>query len=168
MIIVEDGSAKSDSESYATVAQAVAFLKARGLTDFVGSTLPTQESALRKATDYLEQVYRQRWKGYKYTSTQALSWPREAADSIDLRGDYFPVNVIPPDVIKACIILAEKSITEDLYSDLEQAEQRVRVGPIEVYYDQSSPQQKRYRSVAALLSPLLQCSSSVQTRLVRS
>ncbi|HWH74773.1 MAG TPA: DnaT-like ssDNA-binding protein, partial [Methylibium sp.] len=74
---VEDGTAKSDAESYVSVAEASAYHSLRGNTLWATMSEGEMEAALRRATDYLVQTYRDQWAGYRATTTQALDWPRE-------------------------------------------------------------------------------------------
>ena len=76
-LICEDGSGKSDSESYISVADASSYHTARGNTAWAAlATDALREAALRRATDYMRQAYRSRWQGYKVNEDQALDWPR--------------------------------------------------------------------------------------------
>ena len=65
-IVVEDGTGKSTAESYISVADASTYHTARGNTAWAALTTDAlREAALRKATDFMRQVYRSRWQGYK-------------------------------------------------------------------------------------------------------
>lgn len=59
-LVVEDGSIVSGAESYASVAQADAYFAARGITIWSPLLDAEKEQALRRATDYMVQTYRQR------------------------------------------------------------------------------------------------------------
>ncbi len=156
-LIVEDGTGKSDAESYISVSDAATYLSARGYSAFAAlATDALKEAALRKATDYMEQAYSVRWKGTRVTSTQALSWPRLYVD----REDYYPADKVPDEVQHACALLALKSIDGDLNADLTQGVIREKVDVLEVEYDKYSPQYTRYRAIDQLLNPLLTSSGS--------
>lgn len=79
--VVEDGTGLPDANSYASVAEADAYHADRGNTAWAGIEV-VKESALVRATDYIEQVYSGRWKGARLTDNQALEWPRTAAEGI--------------------------------------------------------------------------------------
>lgn len=168
-LIVEDGTGKTDAESYVSVADATTYLSNRGYSAFTGlATDALKEAALRKATDYMVQVYRAQWKGTRVTSEQSLDWPR----SYVLRDDYqyqglngsttiggylyFPSDEVPPEVANACALLAEKSVSGDLAPDLEQRVKREKIDVIEVEYADYGPQHTTYRAIDNLLAPFLQ------------
>jgi hypothetical protein len=70
-IVVEDGTGKSDANSYVTTAEAVVYAAARGLTI-------TEDKAavyLVLSTDYLE-TFACKYQGEPTYPTQALQWPR--------------------------------------------------------------------------------------------
>lgn len=64
-----------DADSYASLADATAYFTARGITAWTG-TDTVKENALRRATTYLDNQYRERWVGVRTNETQALAWPR--------------------------------------------------------------------------------------------
>lgn len=151
-LVTEDGSAKADAESYATVAAADTRLAAQGLTNWATLTTTEREQALRRATNYMTQAYRTRWSGLRTTATQALDWPR-----YDVCVDRWAIasNVVPPEVVGACIDLAFKAAAGDLAEDLTRGVVREKVGPLETEYDPNSPQSVRYRSIDMALAPFL-------------
>ena len=67
-LIIEDGTGKTNSDSYASEAELAAYALKRGVT-----IDGTDTQLLIKAMDYLEQ---QNFKGTKGTKEQALQWPR--------------------------------------------------------------------------------------------
>lgn len=161
---VEDGTGKANAESYCSVAFADARHLAFGNTAWTG-TDAVKEAALRRATAYMEQAYRERWKGYRVVSTQALSWPR-ASVVVDQFTDV-GLNLVPADIANACADLALKALAEDLNEDLTRGVVREKVGPLETEYDRASPQAKRFRAVDMALAPYLK-SSSASFSLVRA
>lgn len=163
-LIVEMGGGSPDSESYISVADADARHTAFGNTAWGLLSTGNKEIALRKATAKLTQDYRQRWKGERRTSTQALDWPRSGVrvDCIYLAND-----TIPADIANACADLALKASTEDLTPDLERGIVREKVGPLETEYDRYSPQSKRYAAIDRALAPYTVGSSAMAT-LVRA
>lgn len=164
-LVVEDGTGLTDAESYCSVAAASAYLANLGDTAFSGlADDTTREQALRKATNYMEQRFRTRWKGERTTQAQALSWPRyDAVIDCWLQ----PADAVPPEVVNACALLAAKSVAEDLNADLTQQVIRERVGPIETEYSANSPQSKRYTAVEQMLAPFLK-GSPASAMLVRA
>lgn len=159
-LIVEDGTGKSDAESYATVVEASTYHNARNQGD-AWDLVDDQEAALRLATAYMEQAYRLRWKSFRVTATQALCWPRAWVQTPDAPygygsfAAYIPNNVVPTEVKQACMELALKSASGALAPDLERATVAEKIGPIEVQYDKSSPRYVEFRSIDMLLGPFL-------------
>lgn len=152
-IIVEDGTGKADAESYCSVADASAYHAARGNAAWAALASDTiREQCLRRATDYMVQAYAAAWKGGRKTTTQALCWPRSNVCRPDwalgsVYGGFYPDNIVPEEVKRACAELALKASTEELAPDLDQAVASETVGPITTVYDKASPQFKRFRAI---------------------
>lgn len=164
-LIVEDGSGRADSESYISVAAADTRHANLGNTNWTTLTTVEKEQALRRAALYMEQAYRDRWQGYRQTTTQALSWPR---NSVVVDGFVtIDSDVVPAEVANACADLAFKAAAGDLNADLVRGVVRKKVGPLETEYDRNSPQSVRYRAIDMALAPFLKGSSAMMT-LVRS
>lgn len=72
-LIIEDGTGKSDAQSYVTVTELRAFATMRGVT------LPPEEASVEvllvKASDYLLSLESE-YQGHRVNSDQALSFPR--------------------------------------------------------------------------------------------
>lgn len=161
-LIVETGSIVAGAESYISVADADTHHSNRGAAAWAALTTAQKEQALRKATDYMLQIYRMLWKGVRMSATQALDWPRAwvylepvvtgaNSDFPNLVAD----NVVPTEVKNACAELALRASSATLYADLTQQKKKVKVGPIETEYDTSTSQAVRYESARAMLSPYL-------------
>ena len=150
-LVVETGSGSSTAESYITVEAATTYHAAQGNTAWASLASDTvREQLLRKATGYMEQVYRYKWQGTRVLSTQALSWPRH-----NVVVDTFEVSysIVPAEVKNACAELALKASISSLYADQGQAVVRESIGPIEVEYASGSSSTTQYKSVSAMLKP---------------
>lgn len=164
-LIVEDGTCKADAESYATVTFATEFHSARGNAAWLALASDTvREALLRKATDAMLALYRERWKGVRATATQALDWPR-----LDVVVDSYAraADEVPLEVQKACAILALKAISGDLDPDPTQATKRKKVASLEVEYFEPAQALRLHKSVTDLLKPFLN-GSGLNIRLVRA
>jgi hypothetical protein len=157
-IVVETGTGSATAESYVSVEQANTYFSLRGTVAWTG-TEEVKEQALRKATDYLEQMYRDRWDGTRINGTQALSWPR-----VNAYRDGFLVssNTVPPEVRIATAELALRSFTEPLLPDIDRITAPISsasLGELSVSYDTSQTGvvagRKIFASVDHVLSPLL-------------
>jgi hypothetical protein len=163
-LVVETGTASATSESFSSVADALAYFTARDNADWLALTTAQQEVALRKATDYMEAVYSQRWAGTRTTSTQALSWPRY---NVFVNGYVTSSSSVPRAVVNACSELALRASAGELLSDSTQQKTRTKVGDIEVEFDKYSPQSAQYLAITAMLQPYFELASSVERKVVR-
>lgn len=165
-LVTEDGTGKSDAESFCSVAFADTYFINRGITSWDAlDNIDDKEPALRKATEHMINEYRSRWQGARLTEDQALDWPRVGVvvDSWTVDSDE-----VPEIVARACAELALKAISDDLQPDLEQGVLMEKVGPIEVEYDKTSPQATRYKQIAAMLAPFLSGIGGASMGLVRT
>jgi len=151
-LIVEDGTGRSDSESLCSVAFADAYHVSRGNTVWAGLTTDQKEINLRRAADYLEQTYAQRWAGLRKKGTQALSWPRDNVEILDTWPlQYYPNDSVPLLVQNACAELALKANSGDLAPDVTRVKKRVKTDVLEVEYADSTTPYTRYRAIDNML-----------------
>lgn len=155
-LTVEDGTGLSTAEAYISVADADAYFAARGNATWAAiSTDAEKEQALRKGADYLEGY---RWKGERYSSTQALAWPRSyvVVDGYELDADTLPAALV-----RANAELAVRASAADLSVDAAAQVVQETVGPISVTYAAGARQQTRYEAVERMLASLLLGSGQV-------
>jgi hypothetical protein len=112
-LIVEDGTGKSDAESYASVTEVDSYATLTDTQDTLRDLVISLwnvaadsacEAALREATQYLDAHYFARWPGTKRTAAQALAWPRSGV--IDGYGFAIADTVIPTALKRATAELA--------------------------------------------------------------
>lgn len=163
-LTVETGAGLPNAESYVDTASVDARMTAFGNDTWATLTTGQKEEALRRATAYMEQAFRERWTGQRLNRLQALSWPRFG---VVVDGYYVDVNSVPPVVANACADLALKAAAGDLAPDLARAVVREKVGPLETEYDRASPQQTRFRAIDMMLAPFLK-GSTAMAQLVRA
>lgn len=163
-LVVEDGTGLANAESYASVAEFKTYHANIG-NDVALITDTTIEQLLRRATQYMVAVYRQRWQGRRTLSTQALDFPR-----YDVVVDGYSVlsNIVPLEVKNACCELALKANDGALMVDVGQTVIREKVDVIEVEYDKFSPVQTRYSQIDNLLYPFLSSANSFEAKTVRT
>lgn len=155
-IIVEDGTAKIDAETFASVAAADTYHSVRGNTTWADLATAAKEQALRKATDYMGQCYASAWKGFRVTTTQALDWPRTMVPKPGTYGDtYYAITDMPVAVVNACCELALRASSATLAADQSQALASVKAGSVEVAYAPNSSARKTYPAVTRLLAPYI-------------
>ena len=149
-IEVEDGSGKSNAESYIDLAYLSAYATKRGL-DIAGIS----EANIIKGQDYFESAYQ--FKGTKLVETQALAFPRYINNEV----------VYPVRVKNAVCELTIKSKSAELLADSERLTTSEKVGEIEVHYSEFSKDTVNYNFVINLILPWL-LGSGISGSLVRT
>lgn len=149
---VETGTGAANSESYASVAEADLYHDARGNPAWLTLTTAQKEEALRRATDYIEQVYGLSFKGIRVKREQLLSFPRY---TVEIYGYYNDSNVIPTQLKNANLALAYKAAQGNLSPDLTQGVKREKVDVLEIEYMDHSTQLVKFREIDNILAPLL-------------
>jgi hypothetical protein len=154
-LVVEDGTGLADANSYISVADADTYHSDRGHTDWTAAAAEEKEQALILATQYLDGRYRKRWKGYKSTTGQALSWPR-----LNVRDEdgYSLDGTIPARLTYATAEAALAQIKgTELSPELERGGQvrRERVGSLETEYSPGAPARTALTAVSDLLRGLI-------------
>lgn len=160
-LVVEDGSARPDAESYCSVADASTYHAARNNAAWAALAPAAMEAALRLATDFMRQRYRLRWVGVRVTVAQALDWPRawvalpDSPSGYRSVPSYVPMDSVPSEVRNACAELALRSIAAPLSPDLGPQVTREKVGQIEVDYHLGARQAPLFRAVDDMLAVYL-------------
>jgi plastocyanin len=172
-LIVEDGTAKTDSDSYISTVSANVYHANRGNTAWAALNTLGKESALRKATDYMAQVYRWRWAGVRKTSTQALDWPRSNVPIPDSPGTYgslsayYDESSVPTAVQNACAELALRAAAGDLAPDVGRLTSKEKIDVIEVEFAAGASPWVRYRAIDNMLTAYFAPSSGTMITLTR-
>lgn len=160
MLIVEDGSIVPGAESYCSVAAADAYHAGRANSTWAGLDQATKEANLRKATEYMVSIYRQRWKGLRASINQALDWPRYDVQLDDVGigcyMGYMPYNSVPTEVQNACAALALKTNGTELAPDMERQIKQETIGPITTVYQDGAPAYTQFRAIDLALRPYLE------------
>jgi hypothetical protein len=162
-LVIEDGSAKPDAQSYVSVADVVTYATLYGF-----SHAHVDEAVVMRAMRYLEGAYFERWIGLKRTEEQALSWPRAWATRQD--GYTNLESAIPVEVKNAVCALAIRSTTGVNHSpDISRSDVAIEeeIGPIRVKYATNAPRVTVYRDIDLMLKPVLR-SNGVNSRIYRS
>lgn len=157
-LIVEDGSGMATAESYISVADANTYHANLGNTSWGLLTDTVKEQLLRKATNYMVQVYRSSWAGIRKNDTQSLDFPRYLVPKYDNGAmySYYDENSVPKEVQDACCEFALKANSGSLAPDLDRLTKREKVGVLEVEYDNTKGlPYVQYRAMDNLLFPLL-------------
>ena len=158
-LIVEDGTGKTDAESYISVADADTYFTNRGNATWAALNTTEKEQALRKATDYMQATYTLRWDGIRVTTGQALDWPRayvqikQATAGYSVLPAYYVDNAVPAAVANACAELAVRASASDLLADVGAQVKQKTVGPLSVTYADGARQTTQYELVERMLAP---------------
>ena len=137
--VVEDGTGKSDANSYCTVEYADAYhADFTSSGDWSAASEADKQAALINGTQYIDLAYGGRWKGYKAKGygdedEQALDWPQ--IGNYDEDGWPYDETIIPVRIKQATCEAALRSLKgDDLLGTVTATEQvtseSVTVGPI--------------------------------------
>ncbi len=129
---VEDGTGLANANAYITKAEFVAYWADRNHN--LTSSNAQQEAAIVKATDYVENRFRTKFKGNREFATQALSFPRTKLYDSD--GQL--VEGLPTRLKNAIAEYAHRALSAELATDptfedngLLLKSTKEKVGPIE-------------------------------------
>ena len=118
VLVVEDGTGKSDANTYTSVIDADTFNEQRGRSAWLSLEDDEKAAALIKATEFIDGTFN--WIGRKTTQEQALQWPRNDVDDygetiLVTDRDGFEITGVPAGVKKAVAEAAFLSLSEDLF-----------------------------------------------------
>ena len=161
-LIIEDGSGRSDAESYVSLADCDAYHSARANSSWTGDEA-AKEAALLEATAFVEDSYRGLWRGVRSKWEQALSWPRFGV--IDQDGFQVASDSLPSLLQAAVCEAALRAIEGDLTPDLDRGGQikRQKVDVIETEYKEDAPPGKVYPEIENKIACLLVNSHLIPT-----
>lgn len=166
--VVEDGSGKSDANSYESVANADQYNLDHDVNAaWVGETDPlVKEQHLRIATAYIDLISLGRWLGYRSNELQALAWPRTDVwdpDDYLIASDAMPAVLLSATVEAAILSLGGEDLIPDLSDPGTVKSEMVKVGPITIDTDymNGNPPIKVFRKVEDLLRTLVTKSGHV-------
>lgn len=164
--VAEDGSGKSDANSYVSLADANTYFTDYGEpAEWTAASDSEKQVALVKGTQYLDSHYR--WvSGEIGSSTQALAWPRDGA--YDRHGRYIESTIVPEQVKQAACEAAVRDLQGEILGDLTQkvVEEEVS-GAVRVRYDPNASQGTSYPIIDQLLTGLA-ASTNYEVEIVRS
>jgi hypothetical protein len=132
-LVLEDGSGLSNSNSYASVAEADAILDPQNnTTTWDALDDATKSNLLIWSTRLLDQHLR--WTGTRATEDQALRWPRYGV--YDRDGYQYDSDIVPQPVKDATAELARYLASEDrTVEDETRGYRRLKAGSVEMEID---------------------------------
>jgi hypothetical protein len=108
-LIVEDGTGLADAESYLSVADLGEYAELFGRSYTPSSPESEDEAALRRATQWLDGMFRSRFPGARLNGRdQVLEWPRSGA--YDQSGELIASNAVPIEIKNATAEAALREI----------------------------------------------------------
>lgn len=149
-IVVEDGTGKTNSNSYISAADFETYATDRGVTVSGNSVV-----LLIQAMDYIEQ---QPFKGVKGSNEQSLQWPR-----YDVYIDsYYVSSTTIPQLLKdaLCEVALGIDAGNNPLSSVERSTKREKVGDIEVEYMSGSRDQVYLKAAEYKLKKLMSSAAS--------
>lgn len=172
-LVVEDGSGRTDANSYISVEDANKYFQDLPNAAWGGKTDEQKGAALIRATRFLDGRYGDRWVGVASTGAQALGWPRD--DIPDQQGDTQGRFVLPKALLDVtCEVAALYFVVGDKGLDAPQERALVnsvrKVGPIttSLQFDRSATKGTVYPLISRMVRTLIGGGSRNQVRLVRS
>jgi hypothetical protein len=166
------------ADSYFTLTEATAYFTARGISAWTG-TDTAKEQAARLGTQYLDNAYRNRWKGFRTNQTQALAWPRIGPGGdqrfrlpvgstffvygiVDEDGFEIPPDTIPEQVKRAAMEAALMSLSGTTLEPVLERGGRIKsqtktVGPLSksTTWEDGAPAVDRYSVIDGYLRGLV-------------
>lgn len=145
----EDGTGLADANSYVDLTYANQYFLDRAVTTWAGAVDDaTRQSALVRATDYVQNRYDGKFLGCKFSETQALHFPTGDQQLVDPMTNLPIPDPMPQKLLKAICEYALRALTAALAPDpivdpsgMRVASSTQKVGPIEetVAYQPGSP-----------------------------
>ena len=152
-LIVEDGSRPAGANAYASIADADAYHADRSFLLWESATDDEKAAALIKSTDYLNGLP---WIGRK-VSHRVMAWPRV---DVCIDGYAFGSDEVPDDVIMACCYMAGEFIGgADPLAAQDRALSSMKVGSVEMAWEQGSNVAPQYPALKSILRGLLMSDS---------
>jgi hypothetical protein len=138
-MIVEDGTGLVDADSMLSVANAEAFLSARGFTEFALLTLAQKEAALVNASEFISTAFT--FVGYRKTLDQAQAWPRVAG----LDGPRIRIPSGVPRIVQIAVARVANAIAvqaTDMFGTVNGGDllKRAKAGSVEVEFADTAAQ----------------------------
>ncbi len=159
--VVEDGSANPAATSYMTVAAADQHHENNGNAYWLALSNSVKQTALNRATQYIDKRFGRRFRGDRRARYQALQWPR--LDAFDDDGFFLSSsNELPPELLKAT---AEYALRAALYNVL--APDAPRAVPGQDMSDTDNPnsgedvQAGQLRSISDKIGPIAEAKTFI-------
>ena len=153
-LVVEDGTGKSDAESYVSEADTDTYATNHSIAaaNWSGATTAVKEAALRYATRYIEGKFK--FVGVVVEADQALRWPRYSAT--DREGRLEASNVVPQRVKDACSQLATHHVDTAINEVTSREEKSIKLDVLAIEYIENASLEQDFPFVRRMLRDLLE------------
>jgi len=141
-LVVEDGTGKSNANSYVSIAEADAFFVDLNYTDWAALTTAQKTGHLIAGTAYIDGRYRNGFAGYLLVASQALAWPRKYGWYTDTY-PFTPIAALPTEVKKATYFAAYHSLNKELDEHIQSGIKSQSQGNMSVTYAGGSEGSKK-------------------------
>lgn len=141
---------------YGTTTDADDYHSARGNTDWASKSTEEKEIALQRASDWVDNTYRNRFPGWKVgRRSQEREWPRYNA--FDAEDELIPSDVIPVEILNATYeaALREAVTPGTLAPDQERTLKRIKADTVELEYAGGSSQLTTFTVIDGILAGIL-------------
>ncbi len=109
-LVVEDGTGLAGANSYISESFADTYHDDRGNTKWAAESSANKQSAIIRATDYIDKRWGVWFRGIKSSSTQALQWPR--VNAFDNNGYVW--SGVPTLLERACVEYALRALINNV------------------------------------------------------
>ena len=143
--------------TFITVSDADSFWSDLNDSDWSNADQAEKESALRKATVFIDKEYE--WPGHIADDTQKLSWPRDNA--YDDEGRH--LTDIPQAVKDATAYLAGQQVKGNEIFQVRGKDNRIqslKAGPVEIEYEEHAQAETIFDYLRSILSDITNTSTS--------
>ena len=151
-LTVEDGTAKTDADSYSETADAQTYYTDMGYTD------TPSDATMRRGSRWLDAYFMVRLKGTKATSGQSMQWPRSGVTDED--GNLVSSDSVPAEWVQAAQEMGRKVTTTMTVSEGKSI-RRVKAGSVEVEFASAQSERETLDYVSWLVRPFLKASNRV-------
>lgn len=136
-LVVEDGTGKPDADAYASRQAVLDYWAARDDTAFSAATAAKADGAIRRATQFLDAQWSDRFKGARAGEAQAREWPRTGVTT----SEGWLVDGVPKCIIEATAELSKMALAGPLAGSgaassapSQSAITSLEAGPVKISY----------------------------------
>lgn len=158
---IEDGTGLALANAYVSAVNADTYFSDRNITEWTG-VVAVKESAIIRASQYLDGFYRKRWKGTRLNQDQGLAWPRlDVYDEDEFLIENVPQQVVYATCEAALLIIKGEDLTPSLERGGKVRREKVSTA-LETEFEPGAPARNVLTIIDDLLSGLTHGHNSVK------